>query len=189
MLKVGLYFGSFNPVHVGHLSIANYIWQNEDVDEVWMIISPQNPFKEKKSLWDQEVRLQLLQSALSGHPRIRVSTIEFDMPRPSYTYYTIKELKAKFPDHSFSMIIGEDNIEGLPNWKKGEELIQENFFYIYPRNTENSTEINLPQYKKLNAPMLDISSTMIRKALKEGKDIRFLVGKDVAQLITELKPF
>lgn len=189
MLKVGLYFGSFNPVHIGHLSIANYIWQNEDVDEIWMVVSPQNPFKEKSSLWDEKVRLELLQTALSGHSKIRVSTVEFELPQPSYTYYTLRELRAKFPKHEFSLIIGEDNIEGLPKWKNGKEIIQENFFFIYPRKTENNTEINLPNYKKLDAPRLDISSTLIRKSLKEGKDVRYLVGKDVAQRIAELKPF
>ena len=189
MTKVALYFGSFNPVHIGHLSIANYVWQNFDIDEVWMVISPQNPFKEKADLWDEKIRLQLLETALSGHPNIRVNTIEYDLPKPSYTYYTLKELKAKFPDLEFSLIVGQDLANEIINWKKGEAIIEQNEFLVYPRKVNLEQGINLPNYHYLDAPRLDISSTYIRKALKEGKDIRYLVGKDVAEEITKLKPF
>ena len=189
MTKVALYFGSFNPVHIGHLSIANYVWQNEDVDEVWMVISPQNPFKDKEGLWDENVRLKLLETALSGHPKVRACTIEFDLPKPSYTYYTLKELRARHPDIEFSMIIGLDIANQIVNWKKGDALIKENRFFVYPRLTEEHVELDLPKCKLINAPRLDISSTYIRNSLKEGKDVRYLVGKEVAELISKLKPF
>ncbi|NND77723.1 MAG: nicotinate-nucleotide adenylyltransferase [Flavobacteriales bacterium] len=189
MTKVALYFGSYNPVHIGHLSIANYIWQNTDVDEVWMVISPQNPFKEKSSLWDENIRVELLETAVSGHPKIRVCTIEFELPKPSYTYYTLKELRSRFPNIEFCLVVGQDIANEIINWKKGEEIIEENEFYVYPRKVNLEEGINLPNYHFLDAPRLDISSTYIRKALKEGKDIRYLVGKDVADNIAQLNIF
>lgn len=189
MDKVALYFGSFNPVHVGHLSIANYVWQNEDVDEVWMVISPQNPFKDKAGLWDETVRLQILETAISGHPKIKASKVEFDLPKPSYTYNTLEELKGKYPDIQFSMIIGSDIANQIANWKKGEHLVKENSFLIYPRRTDTHDDLDLENYKIMHAPIIDISSTYIRKALNAGKDIRFLVGKDVAELIGKIKLF
>ncbi|MEM7160843.1 MAG: nicotinate (nicotinamide) nucleotide adenylyltransferase [Bacteroidota bacterium] len=189
MLKVGLFFGSFNPVHIGHLSIANYLWQNEEIDEVWMVISPQNPFKEKKGLWNEELRLDLLKVALKGHENIKPCDIEFELPKPSYTYFTLKELRNRFPEHQFSIIIGEDILEGLPKWKNGEDIIAENFFYVYPRTTSSNNHLELKNAKQIAAPKLDISSTYIRENLQQGKDIRFLVGKDVAQFILENKTF
>lgn len=189
MSRVALYFGSFNPVHIGHLSIANYVWQNAPVDEVWMVISPQNPFKEKSGLWDENVRLRLLETAISGHSKIRVNTIEFELPKPNYTYFTLQELRAKFPDNQFTMVVGQDIANEIINWRKGEEIIEQNEFFVYPRKVNQEEGINLPNYHYLDAPRLDISSTYLRKALKEGKDIRYLVGKDVAQEIAELKPF
>ena len=187
MARIGLFFGSFNPVHIGHLSIANYIWQNTDIDEVWMVISPHNPFKESSELWDVNLRLKLLRQALGDHQNIKICTIELDLPKPSFTFRTLEALKDEYPQHNFALITGEDIVDDVRRWKNGDKIIDDNEFLIYPRKTQIDVKFDLQNFQLVDAPRLDISSTYIRKCLAEGKDIRYLVGKDVAKLIAEVK--
>lgn len=189
MRKVGLFFGSFNPVHIGHLFIANYVWQHSDVDEVWMVISPQNPFKEKDDLWNEEVRLALLKKAIGNHQNIKVCDIEFELPKPSYTFDTLKELSVRYPGYEFKIIIGEDIVHSLSSWKQGRELIENYSFIIYPRKNDGIERLKHDHFKYIDAPRLDISSTYVRDKLANGKDIRYIVGKDVYESIQELELF
>ena len=187
MKKVGLFFGSFNPIHIGHLFIANYVWQHSEVDEVWMVISPQNPFKEKSDLWEEEVRLKLLKKAIGDHDQIKVCEIEFELPKPSFTFRTLDALKARHPKIEFSVIVGEDIVASLSSWKQGKNLIEENHFIIYPRKTDLSERLEHENFEYIDAPRLDISSTYVRNSLSQGKDIRYIVGKEVYESIQELE--
>lgn len=189
MKKVGLFFGSFNPVHVGHLFIANYVWQQTDIDEVWMVISPQNPFKDKTDLWDEDIRLKLLKQAIGDHSNIKVCDIEFKLSKPSYTVNTLEVLRELHPDFSFYIVVGEDIVGGLSNWKNSSKLIEENNFIIYPRMDSETERLDQINFKYIDAPILDISSTYVRESLANGKDIRYIVGKEVYALIQELKMF
>jgi nicotinate-nucleotide adenylyltransferase len=176
-MKVGLYFGSFNPIHIGHLIIANFIVNNTDVDQVWLIVSPQNPFKSPGSLLNEYHRLHLARIAIEDNLKLKVSDIEFHLPRPSYTIDTLTYLKEKYPGNRFSVIVGSDSYQNIGKWKNA-DLLLENDFLVYKRpgfeitNCTSSTLI-------LNAPLLDISSTMVRTLIKAGKSIRYLVPENV----------
>ncbi|MBP7357412.1 MAG: nicotinate-nucleotide adenylyltransferase, partial [Cloacibacterium sp.] len=136
MKKIGLFFGSFNPIHIGHLILANYILENSDMEELWLVVSPQNPFKEKKSLLNDHNRLDMVQLAVKNYPKMRASNIEFSLPKPSYTIDTLTYLKEKYPNYSFALIMGEDNLESLPKWKNSEKLIADYQIIVYPRTFE-----------------------------------------------------
>lgn len=173
-MKVGLYFGSFNPIHVGHLIIASYVANNTDIDRVWLVVTPQNPLKKTGSLLNEYHRLHLVQLAVEDDPLLKWSDIEFRLPRPSYTIDTLSYLSEKYPEHQFSIIIGSDSYLNLHKWKNGNVIKQHYPIYVYQRpgfivKTE-SIEINI-----LKAPLLDISATEIRDAIKKGKSIRYLV--------------
>ena len=136
MKKIGLFFGSFNPIHIGHLILANYILENSDMEELWLVVSPQNPFKEKKSLLNDHNRLDMVQLAVKNYPKMRASNIEFSLPKPSYTIDTLTYLKEKYPNYAFALIMGEDNLESLPKWKNSEKLISDYQIIVYPRTFE-----------------------------------------------------
>ncbi|HEX7868942.1 MAG TPA: nicotinate (nicotinamide) nucleotide adenylyltransferase, partial [Chryseobacterium sp.] len=133
MKKIGLFFGSFNPIHIGHLILANYILENSDMNELWFVVSPQNPFKEKKSLLNDHNRLEMVELAIKNYPEMRASNIEFSLPTPSYTIDTLTYLKEKHPDYSFSLIMGEDNLESLHKWKNSDLLVKNHHIIVYPR--------------------------------------------------------
>lgn len=182
-MDIGLFFGSFNPVHIGHLIIANHIILYGKVDEVWFVISPQNPLKPQKELLNEYHRQYLLQSAIDGENKLKCCTIEFHLPRPSYTIDTLVYLKEKYPLHNFSVIIGSDSFKNIKNWKNSELLIKDYRFIIYKRpgfeiNNEQAGNITV-----LNAPLLDISSTRIREMIRDKKSIRFLVPDVVKEEI------
>ncbi len=182
-MKIGLYFGSFNPVHVGHLIIANHVINNTDLQQVWLIVSPQNPLKPTSSLLNEYHRLHLVQSALEGETKLKASNIEFKLPKPSYTVDTLAYLKEKFPQHEFSIIMGSDSFCNLNKWKNHELIIKNHSLYIYERegfkiNNSLNAIIHL-----LDAPILQISSTNIRKLIKEGKSIRYMVPDIVKEEI------
>jgi len=182
-MKIGLYFGSFNPVHVGHLIIANYVINNTDLHQVWLMVSPQNPLKLSSSLLNEYHRLHLIQSALEGETKLKASNIEFKLPKPSYTVVTLAYLKEKFPQHEFSIIMGSDSFCNLNRWKNYDLIIKNHSMYIYEREgfkIKNSLNATIHQ---LNAPILQISSTYIRKLIKEGKSIRFMVPDIVKEEI------
>jgi nicotinate-nucleotide adenylyltransferase len=180
-MKVGLYFGSFNPIHHGHLMIASYVLNHTELQQVWFVVSPQNPLKPAASLLNEYHRLYLVQLAVEGEKNLKASDIEFKLPKPSYTIDTLTYLQEKYPSHEFSIIMGSDSFQNLPKWKNSEWLLKNYPIYIYTRPGYE----NLPLYPgakgihRLSAPLLPVSSTDIRKNIKEGKSIRYLVPESV----------
>lgn len=182
-MKIGLYFGSFNPVHVGHLIIANHVINNTDLQQVWLIVSPQNPLKPSSSLLNEYHRLHLVQSALEGETKLKASNIEFKLPKPSYTVDTLAYMKEKFPQHNFSIIMGSDSFCNLYKWKNYEYIIQNHSLYIYQREGFKINNSLNATIHTLDAPILQISSTNIRRLIKEGKSIRYMVPDIVKEEI------
>lgn len=182
-MKIGLYFGSFNPVHVGHLIIANHILNESSIQRVWFIVSPQNPLKPGSSLLNEYHRLHLVQQATADDVRIKASDIEFTLPRPSYTVTTLAYLKEKYPEHTFCIIMGSDSLQNLHKWKNYELILRdyEIFVYLRPGYTD-ITETN-GRITIVNAPLLELSATQIRKNIKDGKSIRYLVPDNVREEI------
>jgi nicotinate-nucleotide adenylyltransferase len=186
MKKIGLFFGSFNPIHSGHLILANYILENTDMAELWFVVSPQNPFKEKKSLLKDYHRFDMVQMALKNYPKMRASNVEFSLPTPSYTTHTLAYLKEKYPENSFSLIMGEDNLKSLPKWKNFESLIKNHQIIVYPRISDDKTEeINFSQENihRILAPIIELSATQIRAMIKEGKNVRPMLPPEVFDFI------
>ena len=180
-MKTGLFFGSFNPVHIGHMIIANHMIQYTDLKEVWMVVSPHNPLKSKASLAKDSDRLHLVQLAIDDNPHIKASNIEYSLPVPSYTIDTLIHLQEKYPKREFCLIMGGDNVESLPKWKNYELLLQNYDIYVYERPGYNTTlaEDN-PRIKIVkNVPMMDISATFIRNAIRDKKSIQYLVPEKV----------
>jgi nicotinate-nucleotide adenylyltransferase len=182
-MNIGLYFGSFNPIHTGHCIIANHLAQNTKMDQVWLVVSPQNPFKPSSSLLNEYHRLHLAQLATEGENKLKVSDIEFHLPRPSYTIDTMTYLEEKYPGHHFSIILGSDSVQNLHKWKNAEILIQRYIFYVYLRPGFEITNPLNAKLEILDAPLLQISSTQIREMVKTGKSIRYLVPDKVREEI------
>lgn len=182
-MKIGLYFGSFNPVHIGHLIIANHVANNTDMKQVWFIVSPQNPFKNSSALLNEYKRLNMIKSAIKDEVKLRASSVEFTLPKPSYTIDTLTYLKEKYPNHEFSLIIGSDGFQNFNKWKNYKIIIKEHKFYIYKRPGFEIKNDFGACITILNAPMLEISSTGIRNMIKERKSIRFLVPDVVKEEI------
>jgi nicotinate-nucleotide adenylyltransferase len=174
-MKVGLFFGSFNPVHVGHLIIANYVVNDTDLQQVWFVVSPQNPFKQSNTLLNEYHRLHLVQSAIDGESKLKASNVEFKLPKPSYTIDTLTYLKEKYPQHEFSIIMGSDGFSNLSKWKNFEQIVKNVKLYIYLRSGFEVSNIVNANIEILKAPVLDISSTHIRELIKKRKSIRFFV--------------
>lgn len=182
-MKIGLYFGSFNPIHVGHLIIANHIAYNTDLEQVWIVLSPQNPLKPSASLLNEYDRLHLLQIAVEKENRLRASNIEFFLPRPSYTIDTLTYLEEKYPEHFFSVIMGSDSLENLPQWKNYKELLKGYPLYIYKRPGHEIRSFPEGKITVCKAPLLDISASAIRKMIKEGTSVRYLLTEVVFEYI------
>ena len=186
-MKIGLYFGSFNPVHNGHLIIAKHVINNTDLKQVWVVISPQNPLKNSSSLLNKYDRLNMVQSALEGETKIKASTIEFNLPSPSFTIDTLTYLKEKYTQHQFYIIMGSDSFTNIKNWKNFEMIIKNYQIYIYERTGFPIKNIKDAIVNKLEAPLVEISSSEIRNIIKKGKSIRYLVPDVVYQQIKENK--
>lgn len=187
-MKVGLFFGSFNPVHIGHLIIANIMVETSDLQQVWFIVSPHNPLKASKSLAHEFDRYDMVQAGIDGSYHLRASDIEFNMPRPSYTVDTLAYLADKHPEHEFSLIIGEDNLRSFPKWKNHRTILDNYGLYVYPRPAETETDLfNEKNVIKVEAPILDISATYIRNLVKRDKSIQYLVPDSVEQIIKSRK--
>lgn len=182
-MKIGLFFGSFNPVHIGHLIIANHIANNSNLYQIWFIISPQNPFKPSSSLLNKYHRKYLIDIAIAGEKNLKSSTIEFSLPIPSYTIDTLSYLQEKYPAYSFFIIIGSDSLQNLPKWKNFELLIKNFNFLIYERPGFAIENFYGDKMTKIKAPLLDISSTQIREMIKKGQSIKFLVPDVVKEEI------
>lgn len=184
-MKIGLYFGSFNPVHIGHLIIANFVAYNTELDRVWLVVSPQNPLKPSSNLLNEYDRLHLVELAIQNEPKLKASNVEFSLPRPSYTIDTLIYLSEKFPTHQFAVVMGSDSLQNLPYWKNYQVLLNRYPIYVYRRPGHVVKDTYGGNVTVLAAPLLDISSTMIRQMIREGKSIRYLVPDNVAAYILE----
>ena len=187
MIRTGIFGGSFNPVHNGHLAIADAICQRGLVDELWLMVSPQNPLKENTTLMDDDFRLRLAQIATKGHPHIKVSDFEFHLPRPSYTYNTLFRLKEAYPERKFTVIIGADNWTNFSKWYKADTLIRDYDFIVYPRQGYSVKKQELPpNVHLLDMPLYNVSSTEIRRRLSNNENISDFVDANVEK---EIKSF
>ena len=183
MKQIGLFFGSFNPIHIGHIILANHILEFSNLDEIWLVVTPHNPFKEKKTLLNDQNRLYMVELALKNYPNMKASNIEFSLPQPSYTIDTLAYLKERHPSYTFSLIMGEDNLSGLQKWKNADILIAHYPIYVYPRLTETTSAgkklLELPTIQKIDAPIIELSATQIRNMIKENKNIRPMLPPEV----------
>lgn len=177
-MHIGLYFGSFNPIHVGHLIIGSYVADNTDVGQVWFIVTPQNPLKKTGTLLNEYHRLHLVKLAVDNDYRLKVSDIEFKLPRPSYTIDTLIYLQEKYPQHTFSIIVGSDSFQNIGKWKNSDILLKNYLFLVYERPAI-PVNCKLGNVKVLKAPLLEISSTLIRKTIELGKSAKYMVPEKV----------
>ncbi|MFV8391537.1 nicotinate (nicotinamide) nucleotide adenylyltransferase [Flavobacterium sp. LB2P6] len=185
-MKIGLYFGTFNPIHVGHLIIANHMAEHADLDQVWMVVTPHNPLKKKSTLLDDSHRLQMVHLATEDFPKIKPSDIEFKLSQPSYTVNTLVHLQEKYPNYEFSLIMGEDNLKSLHKWKNYEAILAHHEIYVYPRlsiEAENAMFKDHPKIYMIDAPVVEISSTFIRDNIKKGKNVQPLLPAKVWEYI------
>ncbi|HNW00161.1 MAG TPA: nicotinate (nicotinamide) nucleotide adenylyltransferase [Chitinophagales bacterium] len=187
-MRIGLFFGSFNPVHTGHLIIASYFAENTDLQQVWFIVSPQNPFKDKSSLLDEKHRLYMVNLAVENNYKLQASNIEFHLPQPSYTIHTLTYLGEKYPEHTFVLLMGSDNLPSLHKWKQAEVIMERYPIYVYMRRGIEQLPAEVKGDVRLfELPLLDISSTLIRQYIREGKSIRYLVPENVFDYLQEMR--
>lgn len=196
MKQIGLFFGSFNPVHQGHLILANYLVEETALEEVWFVITPQSPFKQKQRLLDNHHRLRMVEEAIEDYPKLKVSTVEFGLPAPQYTALSVAHLKEKHPEAVFSLIMGQDHLNSFHRWHNYEELLRAHKIYVYPRMPEAGERahrklpkpevVQHPNIVLVNAPVVEISSSYIRKAHKAGKNVRPLLPPAVWKYLDEM---
>jgi len=185
-MKIGLYFGTFNPIHIGHLIIANHLAEHSDLEQIWMVVTPHNPLKQKSTLLDDYQRLHLVRLATEDYPKIKPSDIEFKLPQPNYTVNTLAHLMDKYPQHQFSLIMGEDNLKTFHKWKNYEYILEHHNIYVYPRvsnEPENLAFKDHPGIHLIDAPIVEISSTSIREIIKNKKNSRPLLPNKVWEYI------
>lgn len=187
MKRTGLFFGSFNPVHVGHLVIANAMLSHSDLEEVWFVVSPQNPHKERKSLLADRQRLHMVALAVADNYRLRACDVEFTLPIPSYTCLTLACLAERYPDREFSLIMGSDNLATFDRWRNYQWIIDNYRVYVYPRPGSSDCPLSQhPHVTMVDVPMMDISSTYIREQVRQGHDVRYLLTEPVYRYLTEM---
>jgi nicotinate-nucleotide adenylyltransferase len=187
-MKIGLFFGSFNPIHNGHLAIAKFLKQKKLFDRIWFVVSPNNPFKKIKDLIDENFRLNMVKLAIQNFPYMHACGIEFSLPKPSFTVDTLYFLENQYFDYEFSLIIGNDNMENFHKWKNYEKILQRYMIYVYPRNNEKFTKIEHPHIVYLDAPLLPVSATQIRNLLAQGKSTTKYLPKVVVQYLETVRP-
>ena len=188
-MNIGLFFGTYNPIHVGHLVIANHIAEHSDLDQVWLVVTPQSPHKKKQSLLDNHQRLELVFRATKDFPKLVPSAIEFNLPKPNYTVHTLAYLEEKHPGQQFALIMGEDNLRSLPKWKNADVIMGNYPIYVYPRKLKTATEsvsYSSETVTHIDAPIMEISSTFIRQQIKGGKNIKPLLPLAVWDYIDEM---
>ncbi|GGG38143.1 nicotinate (nicotinamide) nucleotide adenylyltransferase [Bizionia arctica] len=188
-MKIGLFFGSFNPIHVGHLIIANHLVEHSDLDKVWFVVTPHNPFKKKSTLLDNYQRLEMVYRATKDYDKLSASDIEFNLPQPNYTINTLVHLEEKFPDYEFSLIMGEDNLKSFHKWKNNELIIENHEIFTYPRLSEGQVETQFDGHTKIHhvkAPIIELSSTFIRKSIKAGKNVKPMLPEHVWEYLSEM---
>ncbi len=182
-MHIGLYFGSFNPIHIGHCIIASHVVNNTGLDNVWLVVSPENPFKQSSTLLNEYHRLHLVNLAIEEEEKLKACDIEFYLPKPSYTIHTLAYLKEKYPQHTFSVVMGSDSFQNILKWKNGEVIVRDYELIVYTRpGFEVQNDIGA-RLTILDAPLLEISSTQIRADIKQGKSVRFLLPEKVRQEI------
>lgn len=186
-MKIGLFFGSFNPIHIGHLIIANHLVEYTDLQEVWFVVTPHNPHKKKATLLDDYQRLHMVRLATEPYLHLKASDIEFKLPQPNYTIHTLAHLEDKFPQHEFSLIMGADNLSQIHSWKNGDLLLERYSIYVYPRvdGAEKSKEAFPDSVFYVDAPIVELSATQIRSMLRENKNIRPLVPIEVHEYLEQ----
>ncbi len=187
--NIGLYFGTFNPIHVGHLVIANHMVEFSALDEVWFVITPKSPFKQKQTLLDNHHRYQMVYEAIQEYPKLKASKIEFDLPQPNYTVTTLVHLRERYAEHTFCLIMGEDNLKSFHKWKNYEAILEHHDLYIYPRISNGNEEHQFkdhPNIHTVDAPIMEISSTFIRREHKDGKNIKALLPEKVWTYMDEM---
>ena len=188
-MKTGLFFGSFNPVHIGHLALANYFIEYTDLEELWFVVSPHNPLKQADSLLDDELRLEMMHLAIEDDPRFTICDIEFRLPKPSFTFDTLTFLSNYYPEHSFILLMGTDGLNAFHRWKNYEQIIENYHRYLYPRHGDEEIDFSLHKNSTLikHAPRFEISSSFIRDSIRSGKDIRHFVPEKVYEFIEHKK--
>jgi nicotinate-nucleotide adenylyltransferase len=199
MANIGLFFGTFNPIHVGHLIIANHLVETTDLEKVWLVVSPQNPLKQKSTLLNDNQRLMMVRLAVEDNPNLLASNIEFELEKPSYTVKTLAHLKEKYPNHRFSLIMGEDNLRTFHKWYNYEKILSDYTIYVYPRlvteaekNTdENTSFLDLNKHPNItfcrDTPVLAISASFIRSAIQKGQDVSYLLTEPVYKYVDEMR--
>ena len=188
-MKIGLYFGSFNPIHIGHLIIANQLVENSDLDQIWFVVTPHNPFKKKSTLLDNYQRLEMVYLATKDYDTLKESDIEFNLPQPNYTVNTLVHLTEKYPKHDFALIMGEDNLKSFHKWKNYQTILEYHSIYVYPRISEGKVDTqfnNHPKITRVDAPIIELSSTLIRNAIKDGKNVKPLLPEHVWAYLDEM---
>ncbi|WP_299337729.1 nicotinate (nicotinamide) nucleotide adenylyltransferase [uncultured Psychroserpens sp.] len=188
-MKIGLYFGTFNPIHIGHLTIANHIAEYSDLDKVWFVVTPHSPFKKKNSLLADRQRYEMVYRATYDYIKLEPSDIEFNLPQPNYTINTLAYLQEKYPQHEFALIMGEDNLKSFHKWKNYELILENHHIYVYPRISEGQVETQFDKHHKIHkidAPIMELSSTFIRKAIKDGKNVRPMLPEHVWGYLDEM---
>lgn len=188
-MNIGLFFGTFNPIHIGHLTIANHMAEYSDLDQVWFVVTPQSPFKVKNSMLDDHQRLEMVYRATRDYPKLRPSDIEFGLPQPNYTINTLVYLQEKFPEHHFALIMGEDNLKSFHKWKNYEVILENHDIYVYPRLSEGTVDTQFDTHPKIHhiaAPIMELSSTFIRSSIKEGKNVRPMLPEHVWDYLDEM---
>ncbi|MDL2322624.1 nicotinate-nucleotide adenylyltransferase [Bacteroidales bacterium OttesenSCG-928-A17] len=189
-MKIGIFPGSFNPVHIGHLALANYIAEYNDFDEIWFLITPKNPLKNKNYMMEPEFRLALLEKAIKDYPKFKICTIEWDMPQPTYTINTLQKLRMMYPQNKFELIIGSDNWQTIHRWKDYQMILKNFTTLVYPRMGTGKFFINHPNVSIVKgAPKLEISSSFIRKGISRGKDLRFYMPAGIYEDIVTSEYF
>lgn len=188
-MKIGLYFGTFNPIHIGHLIIANQLAEQSDLDQIWLVVTPQSPFKKKQSLLDNHQRLEMVYRATLDYDKLQPSDIEFSLPQPNYTVNTLAYLQEKYPQHAFSLIMGEDNLKSFHKWKNYQVILDNHDIYVYPRISEGKIETQFDGHKHIHhvyAPIIELSSTFIRQSIKNGINVKPMLSQSVWQYIDDM---
>jgi nicotinate-nucleotide adenylyltransferase len=188
-MKIGLFFGSFNPIHIGHLVIGNHMVEYSDLDQVWFVVTPHSPFKKKNTLLDNYQRLEMVYRATKDYTKLNPCDIEFNLPQPNYTINTLTYLQEKYPQHEFALIMGEDNLKSFHKWKNYQLILENHHIYVYPRVSDNSMETQFdghPKIHQIHAPIMELSSTFIRKAIKEGKNVQPMLPQHVWEYLDEM---
>lgn len=188
-MKVGLYFGTFNPIHVGHIIIANHLVEYSDLDEVWMVVTPHSPHKKKSSLLENHHRYELVYIALEDYQKLKPSDIEFKLSQPNYTVHTLAHITEKYPQHEFNLIMGEDNLKSFHKWKNYETILENHEVYVYPRVIEGQIKTRFdahPKIHRVDAPLIQISATLIRDGIKQNKNVEPMLPANVWKYIDEM---